>query len=90
MKGISLGSIGIITSMTAIPALLLLITPNESKAGFFSNCYEVDRPIGASFSTKYMVCDDLGDRVMVQCNSLGSNCIKVCSVDGYGSRRCGF
>ena len=52
-----------------------------AEAGWFTNCSEIRDSY--SFSGKEMVCDgDFGDRVLVECDSLGSSCIKLCTIGG--------
>ena len=61
-------------------AAFAVLAPTPAEA-FFTNCREI-RGSG-SFRSKTMVCNgDFGDRVVVECDSLGSNCIKLCTIGG--------
>ena len=59
----------------------VMLYSKPAVAGWFTNCSEIRG--GFSLSGKRMVCDgDFGDRVLVECDSLGSNCIKLCTIGG--------
>ena len=60
---------------------LAILCPNPAEA-FFTDCREI-RGSG-SLRSKMMVCDgDFGDRVVVECDSLGSSCVKLCTIGGF-------
>ena len=66
---------------------MMIVNTKPASAGWFTNCSEIRG--GFSRSSKRMVCDgDFGDRVLVECDSLGSSCIKLCTIGGImdGSR----
>ena len=73
----SLPSFGLVVIFTT-SALVLNSMP--AQAGFFTNCREIK---GGFSMNKRMVCDgDFGKRVVVECDSLGMSCIKVCTLGG--------
>ncbi len=60
---------------------MMVVNTKPASAGWFTNCSEIRG--GFSLSSKRMVCDgDFGDRVLVECDSLGSSCIKLCTIGG--------
>ena len=62
-------------------ASAVIFHTNPAEAFFFTNCTEIND--GFSLSGKRMVCDgDFGKRVLVECDSLGSSCIKICTIGG--------
>ena len=70
-----------ITSAAIFSGCMMIINLKPASAGWFTNCSEIRD--GYSLSGKKMVCDgDFGDRVLVECDSLGSSCIKLCTIGG--------
>ena len=81
-------SLTYLVTAAVIGASTALTSALPASAGFFTNCREIRD--GNSFNRKTMLCDgDFGNRVIVECNSLGNDCIKICTVGGIGDG-CGY
>ena len=62
---------------------IIVVNIKPAAAGWFTDCVEIKE--GFSLNSKKMICDgDFGRRVLVECDLLGSNCIKLCTIGGIG------
>ena len=72
-----------ITAATIFSTSMMVVNMKPAAAGWFTNCSEIRD--GFSLNGKKMICDgDFGDRVLVECDSFGSNCVKLCTMGGIG------
>ena len=78
---VTIKSLKAISAAAIFSGCMLTVNVKTAAAGFFTNCSEIRDSF--SLRGKRMVCDgDFGDRVLVECDSLGSSCIKLCTIGG--------
>ena len=70
-----------ITAVAIFSGCMMIADLKPASAEWFTNCSEIRD--GYSLSGKKMICDgDFGNCVLVECDSLGSSCIKLCTIGG--------